>query len=68
MIYGTDIYTCDSPLATAAVHFGALKMGQTGIVKVTTIPNHAGYVGSTQHGITSQSWDAYSRLPHRTVG
>ena len=58
-IWGTDIYTYDSWLATVAVHCGVLKMGQTGIVKVTTIPNHDDYVGSTRNGITSQPWDAY---------
>jgi hypothetical protein len=58
-VWGTDIYTNDSSLATAAVHCGALKMGQTGIVKVTTIPDHTGYAGSTQHGITSHSWSTY---------
>jgi len=26
-VWGTDIYTADSPLATAAVHAGAIKVG-----------------------------------------
>ena len=46
-------------LATAAVHAGALKLGQTGIVKVTTLPTHPNYPGSTQNGITSSSWGSY---------
>src|SRR5205085_7931697 len=28
-IYGSDVYTTDSTLATAAVHAGVLKMGET---------------------------------------
>lgn len=59
-IWGTDVYTSDSWLATAAVHAGVLKLGQTGIVKVTTIPSHAEFVGSTRHGITSYPYGAYA--------
>src|SRR5205823_4787332 len=29
-IYGTDVYTSDSKLATAAVHAGVLRAGETG--------------------------------------
>jgi hypothetical protein len=58
-IYGTEFYTSDSHVATAAVHAGILKLGQTGIVKVTTFPTHPQYQGSTQNGITSSSWSAY---------
>ena len=58
-VYGTEIYTYDSALATAAVHAGVLEMGQTGVVKVTTLPSHPSYVGSTRHGITSSNWSSY---------
>jgi LCCL domain len=58
-LYGTGVYTSDSSLATAAVHAGVLKLGHTGIVKVTTIPSHPQYLASTQNGITSSSWSSY---------
>lgn len=58
-VYGTNVYTYDSALATASVHAGVLKMGQTGIVKVITVPSHPGYVSSTRNGITSSSWSSY---------
>ena len=58
-LYGTGVYTSDSSLATAAVHAGVLKLGQTGIVKVTTIPSHPQFPGSTQNGITSSSWSSH---------
>jgi hypothetical protein len=58
-LYGTGIYTSDSHLATAAVHAGILKQEQTGVMKVTTIPSHPNFVGSTQNGITSSSWSSY---------
>jgi hypothetical protein len=58
-LYGTDIYTTDSSLAAAAVHAGALKIGETGLVKVTILPGCASYEGSTRQGITSSSWHSY---------
>jgi hypothetical protein len=59
-VYGTDIYTSDSTLAVAAVHAGALKAGETGLVKVTILPNHPGFVSSTRNGITSSAWGSYA--------
>lgn len=58
-IYGTDIYTDDSDLATAAVHAGLLKVGEKGVVKVTILPGQASHVSSTRHGITSSAWSNY---------
>src|SRR5262249_55050908 len=34
-LWGTDVYTNDSAIAKAAVHAGLLKVGETGVVKVT---------------------------------
>ncbi len=36
-VWGTDVYTSDSRLATAAVHAGVLEVGKTGTVKVRII-------------------------------
>jgi hypothetical protein len=58
-IWGTGTYTLDSPLATAAVHAGVLKPGQTGNVKVTIVGPMAGFVGSTQNGVTSSPYANY---------
>lgn len=55
-IWGTDVYTDDSQLATAAVHTGILAPGETGVVRVTILPGRENYVGSTRHGITSHSY------------
>jgi hypothetical protein len=55
-VWGTDVYTDDSTLARAAVHAGALEVGQKGIVRVTVLPGQAGYVSSTRHGVSSGSW------------
>jgi LCCL domain len=58
--WGTDVYTDDSSLATAALHSGALRNGQTGIVRVTMLPGRASYRSSTRHGVTSHDWGSYS--------
>ncbi|MCE9604067.1 MAG: hypothetical protein K8U03_04105 [Planctomycetia bacterium] len=58
-IYGTDIYTSDSTLATAAVHTGVLKEGEKGIVKVTILPGHENYASTSRRGITSHGYSAW---------
>lgn len=58
-IWGTGIYTTDSQLATAAVHAGALKIGQTKVVRVMIVPPPPAFAGSTQNGITSSPYGAY---------
>jgi hypothetical protein len=59
VVWGTDIYTADSWLASAAVHAGVLKLGQTGVVKVTILPGRNSYQGSTRNGIASSSWQNF---------
>jgi hypothetical protein len=59
-IHGTDIYTADSHLATAAVHCGALNYAEKGVVKVTILPGKASYEASDRNGVCSQSWSSNS--------
>ncbi len=58
-IYGSDIYTDDSDLSTAAVHAGLLKVGEKGVVKVTILQGQESHASSTRHGITSSAWSNY---------
>jgi hypothetical protein len=58
-IWGTDVYTTDSPLATVAVHAGLLKAGETKVIRVKIVTPPASYQGSTQNGVTSSPYDAY---------
>jgi hypothetical protein len=60
-IYGTNIYTDDSDLATAAVHAGVLRIGETKNITVKILSGQASYTGSTQNSITSLSYDAWGR-------
>lgn len=58
-IWGTDIYTSDSSLNTAAVHTGIVKPGETAIVKVTMEGPRQSYQGSTRNGVTSASYGSF---------
>lgn len=58
-LFGTDVYTTDSTLAVAAVHAGLLKVGETGVVRVTILTGAPAYVASTRNGVTSSAWSNY---------
>jgi hypothetical protein len=56
-IWGSgSVYTDDSQLATAVVHAGVLKDGESGVVRVTVLPGYDHYDGATSNGVTSQSY------------
>jgi LCCL domain len=58
-VWGTDVYTGDSALATAAVHAGALKDGETAVVRITVMPPLAQYQGSVRHGVSSHDYGRF---------
>ena len=60
-IWGTDIYTGDSRLAVAAVHAGAVRVGERSLVRVT-LSNGSERVfdGSERYGIRSLDYGNYS--------
>jgi hypothetical protein len=59
-VWGTDVYTTDSDLATAAVHAGIVKMDERCVVKVIVADGQGEYSGSTRNDITSSPWGSYS--------
>jgi len=59
-IYGSDIYSDDSPLAVVAVHAGVLTEGVSGVVKVTILGPQDRLGASARNGVTSTSWGAIS--------
>jgi hypothetical protein len=59
-IWGTDVYTTDSQLATVAVHAGVLKAGQTGVVKVTILASPQAFTGSSRNDVTSNPYGPYT--------
>jgi hypothetical protein len=58
-IWGTDVYTDDSSVCTAAVHTGQLTLAGGGTVTIEIRPGQSSYTGSTRNGITSQSYGSW---------
>jgi hypothetical protein len=58
-LWGTDLYTTDSTPGMAAVHAGVLKVGETGVVKVTIVVPPPNFEGTTRNGITSSPYGQY---------
>jgi hypothetical protein len=59
VVWGTGPYTLDSALATAAVHAGAVKPGQTAIVTVDIVAPPPSFGGSEDNGVTSEAWGQF---------
>jgi hypothetical protein len=59
-VWGTDVYTDDSSVCTAAVHVGLITLAGGGIVTIEIRPGEASYAPSTRNGITSNTWGAWS--------
>jgi hypothetical protein len=55
-VWGTNVYTDDTPLEGAAVHAGVLRSGQTGPVRVTVLAGQSQYIGSKRNGMESASF------------
>jgi hypothetical protein len=58
-VWGTDIYTADSSVCTAAAHAGAISRAEGGRVLVTSLPGQDSYAGTTRNEITTSSWGSY---------
>jgi hypothetical protein len=55
-VWGSDVYTDDSDIPTAAVHAGVLKPGEKGTITVTIVKSPEQYTGSARNGVTSAAW------------
>jgi hypothetical protein len=59
-LWGTDVYTTDSRLATVAVHAGAVREGERGLVRVTLLDgSDRTYIGSERNGVVSYDYGNY---------
>ena len=58
-VYGTNSYTDDSDIATAAVHVGLLKVGEAGFVMVTLEGGKSAYEASIYNGVTTYSYGSW---------
>jgi hypothetical protein len=58
-VYGTDVYTDDSSVCTAAVHAGRITLAGGGSVTIEIRPGQSSYTASTRNGITSSSYGSW---------
>jgi len=57
--WGTNLYTHDSSVCTAAVHLGRITVDDGGTVTFEMRAGAAGYIGSLRNGVTSLSTGAW---------
>ena len=57
--YGTDLYTDDTSVCTAAVHAGLITLASGGTVVIEIRPGATSYTGSTRNGITTRDYGAW---------
>ena len=58
-VWGTEVYTDDSSVCTAAVHAGLITLASGGNVVIEIRPGQTSYTGSQRHGITSRNWGSW---------
>ncbi len=57
--WGTDSYTDDSSICTAAVHAGLISFVSGGVVTIEIRPGLSSYLGTPRNGITTGSWGGW---------
>lgn len=58
-IWGTDVYTYDCSIATAAVHAGLITTQNGGTVTIQIKPGQSSYIGTTRNGVASNDYGAF---------
>jgi hypothetical protein len=69
--WGTDVYTDDSSVCSAAVHAGLISVEDGGRVVVEIAPGEESYEGSERNGVTSTDygpWDGSFTFPAADEG
>jgi hypothetical protein len=59
--WGTDVYTDDSSVCTAAGHAGVVDLPRGGAANLTVLAGERSYVGTSRHGVTTRSWGSWGR-------
>lgn len=58
-VWGTDVYTDDSSVCTAAVHAGLITLESGGTVTIEIRPGEDSYDGSERNGVTSIDYGSW---------
>ena len=59
--WGTDVYTADSSICTAAVHVGRITLERGGAVTIELRPGQSSYQGTLRNGVKSNEYGTYGR-------
>ena len=59
-VWGTDVYTDDSRVCSAAVHSGLISVASGGTVVIEIRAGQVSYTGSERYGVTSSSYGSWS--------
>jgi hypothetical protein len=60
IVWGTDVYTADSRLASAAVHAGVVRVGERAVVRVSLLDGADQFFeGTARHGVQSNDYPAF---------
>jgi hypothetical protein len=60
-IWGTDVYTADSSICTAAAHTGRITFESGGKVTIELRPGQSSYQGTVRNGVKSNEYGPYGR-------
>jgi hypothetical protein len=60
-VWGSDIYTADSSICTAAVHSGLITYQQGGTVTIEVRPGRTLYGSSERNGVTTSDYGSYQQ-------
>jgi hypothetical protein len=58
-VWGTDVYTGDSSVASAAVHAGLVEPGASAVLRVVVVEPPERFEGSLRHGVASRDYERY---------
>jgi hypothetical protein len=58
-VWGTDVYTDDSSVCTAAVHVGLITLLDGGTVTIEMLDGQSSYQGTLRYGIQTYDWDSW---------
>lgn len=59
-VWGTDSYTDDSSICSAAVHAGLITARDGGVVTLRIHPGYSSYAGTNRNGVKTQSYGSWS--------
>jgi hypothetical protein len=59
-VWGTDVYSDDSSICSAAVHAGVITVAQGGPVTIEIRPGQSSYAGSQRNGVTTSSYGSWT--------